>query len=1561
MKKRILSMVLAMTLLFSLTSSVQVAFAAEGDEGKVDLDRAWLDLGSTASVTSNLTLPAAGPNGSTITWSTGGSFNLWDNGTVIRPSSGKDIVVILTATVRFGAVSKTKDFSVGIPAYDSNIRTIDTVHSDPNATANAFNIDVPVGTCPKLPYRVWVNYNDGYGEWRQMQWPWSGIVGSGADRSGPVGSNTPPDQEEQWKAKPVGAKYTVTGWIIGDNATSLGYPITASCTVVAGAAATPDHIVKADALPMSKVKLTGENRLTSNANRAVTAIASWSPDTYLWNYRNTYGLEQPAGVVPPTGWEAPTQKLRGHGVGHYINAMCLAYVSGMGTQAERDKILSNIVYMIDEMRKIQALTFVQTGVDGQGKAVYREGSNVWPYYAKDKAELAPDWPFPLLSEITTAAEAGSSNASFVNGAEAKKPEWFGYGYLHATPPLHPILNEAYRPYSEWIWAPYYSIHKEMAGLMDVYYAFKDNPTTRATAEKALLICKDMGHWISNRLTTKCRIEPTRNTSTYGNLGASWYANISGEYGGVNESIARCAYALPDSDPDKALLLRGSEMFDNKFYWDPLSVNSEVMWNGTAAIGGNSHANQRIPQMPGVMWSYRGNGDPRYYTIGKNFFDFNAGRFRYYSGNVGVGEWYNIPYRQINTMGTGLINETCCATNLARLSKDLACFEPDDAQYMDYYERITYNQLAGSVVQNTWNVAYQYAVAPNTAKTDLRGTNPGESCCGGTGAENSLRYTDGAYLVSDKAIWVNMYMPTEVTWDNAGVTLKQSCVWPAESSTITVAANAGQTQKPFAMHLRVPWWATRGFDIKLNGVSVAEKFTPSSYVVIPERVWNASDVVTVTCPFIESIDYGPDRRNDQWAGVVFYGPLAMSGTGAWSTLNINYDLSNITKNAPIDLPNTSATTPGNNRNLYTMSVTGQSHSNANTLRPDYYTGFTAANYPTGNTGGSGSRTVYYMINLVPSGDGTDRTALFNKIETVKAVAGAGYSPASYAGLQGAIIAAVAVYQDAAAVQTAIDAQVAALQTAMDGLVPTADNKAALLERITTAKETKDRQEAWEALPDGHADKTIDNKPCAPYGYARMLVRLGEAQTVYADANAALLQVNAAYNALDEALKGIRLGYMPEVEDLAPLKVLIEQAKALRANDYSLDSYQAVLAALDNGEGTVSIVTAGSSTIDQNTVPDAVKMLKDALDGLVSDYAGDKTDRWSGMNFCLFSGDTNFALESEGNYVREGGLVDLQAWSRIWHFNWRLTPDSSHEYFQFKRQSAQGSTSGTVLGPEAKVLRSGTALVLVHGDVSDDTQWWKPVRQPDGSFIIVNKADPTLCIAVKAEQPAPGGKVELASLTDVRSNTWRILGWTNSATLPMTPPTAPLEKKILSAAPLADVWVRAGTVVSEALPARVSVTFEGNSKALRSVTWDLSPFNGAAEGRYTLTGTIALDGIETNPDDVQASVVVVNPNISTDSRLTIFPVSVPEASGDVYNPKLTATAREAMTVTLILAEYDAEGRLTNLIAQPVALEANVPVDIQASIPRSADKSYQFFFWDSKPLPLTAKTVTDQLLVP
>ena len=304
---------------------------------------------------------------------------------------------------------------------------------------------------------------------------------------------------------------------------------------------------------------------------------------------------------------------------------------------------------------------------------------------------------------------------------------------------------------------------------------------------------------------------------------------------------------------------------------------------------------------GALWAYRAGAKPYYYNLAENFWTLIQGRYRYAMGGVGNGEMFRQPYSQVLSMCTNVgtdwrdrttypeptLNETCCAYNLAKLTKDLNTFRPNDARYMDYYERLLSNQIVGSLRPDDYAVLYQYAVGLDASKPWGNET-PQSTCCGGTGAENHVKYQEAAYFACADTLWVALYLPTEAEWDAKGVTLRQLCQWPAERSVITIAKGKGR----FAMKLRVPYWATEGFDIRLNGRSLRERYLPSSYVTIPARLWTKADRLEVVMPFARHIDYGPDkmevaatgpnqpatRFQPAWCGAVMNGPLVMAATG-----------------------------------------------------------------------------------------------------------------------------------------------------------------------------------------------------------------------------------------------------------------------------------------------------------------------------------------------------------------------------------------------------------------------------------------------------------------------------------------------------------------------------------------------------------------------------------------------------------------------------------------------------------------------------------------------------------
>ena len=762
-------------------------------------------------------------------------------------------------------------------------------------TVAEVRVDAPEGTVPVLPYQVWVTYADRSGEWRQVKW-----------------TNSLRETEEEEAALPAGSVYNVQGYVLGDNTTENGFPIEAEVTVVAGAPAAPAQVPVARPLPLGSVRLIGDNRLTANRDLDVKNLLSLDITQQLYNYRDTYGLPT-EGYTRSNGWDSPTTKLKGHGSGHYMSALAFAF-AGTDDPAIKDELRSRILRMVDELRTYQEMTFVWDNKLGR----YRE--------ARD---LVPEGEFDKLEGTWAAFDKYKKDCRS-----------YGYGYINAIPAQHPVLIEKYAPYNneKGVWAPYYSIHKQLAGLVDIATNIDD----QEIAAKALLIAKDMGLWVWNRLHYRTYVkqdgDKAERQARPGNRYEMWNMYIAGEVGGMQEVLSRLAGLVSDPE-EKARLVEAAGCFDSPAFYDPLSKNIDDIRT--------RHANQHIPMIVGALNLYRVGGNPYYYQIASNFWNLVQGRYAYAMGGVGNGEMFRQPYSQMLSMNTSVqsdrnrnlfpnpdINETCCAYNLAKLTKDLNGYNPDDARYMDYYECVLYNQLVGSVHPHEYGVCYQYAVGMNATKP-FGSPTPQESCCGGTGAENHVKYQEAAYFVSENTLWVALYLPTVANWDEKGVTLRQECAWPAESSVITV--EKGGT---FALKLRVPYWATEGFGVKVNGRSLKADYQPCSYVEIPEREWKAGDQVEVTMPFTKHLNFGPDKMdlaatgvNDartpfdpMWEGVLMYGPLVMATPDitVWeqAEFDLNPDLSDIVLKGHTE-------DTGTDGNVYTLTLGDK------TFYPDYY--------------------------------------------------------------------------------------------------------------------------------------------------------------------------------------------------------------------------------------------------------------------------------------------------------------------------------------------------------------------------------------------------------------------------------------------------------------------------------------------------------------------------------------------------------------------------------------------------------------------------------------------------
>lgn len=766
-----------------------------------------------------ITLPAKGEWGSTITWTWEGQAGAKGNITIPTQADEDGNVTAEVTRPPIGSANETGKLKAviasGLVTADLtfDVRLLAYSESITITSVEPISVTTPVGHSPSLPNYAKVNYSNNTTGKIQVRWP---------DDIDP----------ESYKAA---GTFTVTGTLVGEYEEA-----TATVTVVDQAEAEKALISGSFDLRDISLDKIGENGsiLTQNRDRDIAYLKLLDNNRMLYNFYNTFGeTDKIAGVTPPDGWEKPGELLRGHSTGHYMSALALAYAS-TGDAEIKTKLDS----MVSELHRLQQKS------KGNPADFKISGSTMQDSLAEDT------W--------------------------SKDPDTWGEGFISGYSPDQFALLEVYAPYGSpgnGIWAPYYTLHKLLAGLIDAY--------TYTGNTEALVTAKALGKWTYNRLSVLPQEQLTK----------MWDMYIAGEFGGFNESMAQLyIYAKAQGDADADVFLNGAKLFDNTTFFDNLAKNVDDIRN--------RHANQHIPQIIGALKVYEataqaGKADMYYYDVAENFWQMTVSRYAYSIGGVGVGEAFpKEPYTQAaNIMGDRNC-ETCAAYNMMKLTKMLNNYDPDNAEYMDYYERTLYNQILASqtpnVTDNMHNgTTYMLPIGPG-AKRLFGGDYDSFTCCHGTGMENHVKYQEAAYAKTANDLYVGLYLPSTLTWTDKGVKVVQETTFPSDTTKLTVSALAGQTAKTFNMKLRVPYWASKGFVVKVNGTTKMESAPISTYVTL-ENI-KAGDVVEITMPWSLHLDKTPDTLESATVASIMYGPLVMAAPNnieEWQSLRLPEKLEN----------------------------------------------------------------------------------------------------------------------------------------------------------------------------------------------------------------------------------------------------------------------------------------------------------------------------------------------------------------------------------------------------------------------------------------------------------------------------------------------------------------------------------------------------------------------------------------------------------------------------------------------------------------------------------------------
>lgn len=401
------------------------------------------------------------------------------------------------------------------------------------------------------------------------------------------------------------------------------------------------------------------------------------------------------------------------------------------------------------------------------------------------------------------------------------------GYLSAFP--EELINRNIR--GESVWAPWYTLHKILAGLLDQY--------VYAGNRQALDVARRMGSWAADKV--KSLPEDTRRRM------------LRNEFGGINESLYNLYAATADSS-----YLEAARFFYHNDVLGPLAEGDFDM--------GTKHCNTFLPKLLAEARNYELTGDTDARDMVRGFWDEMLRRHAFATGSLSQKEHFFCPEEMSRNIN-GYTGETCCTYNMLKLGRHLFCWDAD-ATVADYHERALFNHILAQQDTASGMVCYFLPLQSGAHKVY---STPYNSfwCCVGSGFESHAKYAEGIYYHTDDELFVNLFIPSRLTWRDKGLRLTQSTRFP-EEETVRLSVDAAPAA-PMAISLRRPAWSGQP-EIRVNGRKTRAAADRDGYMTLRRR-WHKGDVIDIRYPMSLHIE---TAGGDSSRFALLYGPIVLAG-------------------------------------------------------------------------------------------------------------------------------------------------------------------------------------------------------------------------------------------------------------------------------------------------------------------------------------------------------------------------------------------------------------------------------------------------------------------------------------------------------------------------------------------------------------------------------------------------------------------------------------------------------------------------------------------------------------
>jgi DUF1680 family protein len=294
-----------------------------------------------------------------------------------------------------------------------------------------------------------------------------------------------------------------------------------------------------------------------------------------------------------------------------------------------------------------------------------------------------------------------------------------------------------------------------------------------------------------------------------------------------------AYRLSGNPRYRELATR---FIEDDLYFDPLSRGENVL--------PGEHAYSHVNAFSSAMQAYLVLGNPKYLRAAQNGFEFLRSTQSFATGGWGPDELFRVP-------GSGEVG--------ASLAKSHASFETPcgayghfkiaryliaatgDSRYGDSMESVLYNTILGAKPLQEDGTSFYYSDYNMHA---VKGYHPDKwPCCSGTFPQITADYGISSYFQDADGIYVNLYVPSRLTWrqHGANLSLTQRTAYPHQAHTEFEIKTDRDTA--FSLRLRIPAWAGPATSLSVNGKRVNMDLTPGRFANLT-RTWKSGDRIAL---------------------------------------------------------------------------------------------------------------------------------------------------------------------------------------------------------------------------------------------------------------------------------------------------------------------------------------------------------------------------------------------------------------------------------------------------------------------------------------------------------------------------------------------------------------------------------------------------------------------------------------------------------------------------------------------------------------------------------------------